>query len=160
MDGEDVYERVAREHPELTGRDRLYAIRELKQQQKAKRRQAAKAGRVCPGCQDQVRPVEKSGPVSLAGWCTLIAIVTLGMSLVAAVHSFSDSTVNSAAIVVLWPVAAARTGFTHPDAFAVLLAFVEVLAVGQAFIKLDERAKRRARCPECNHPMPPTAPAA
>ncbi|RPE44166.1 hypothetical protein EDD90_7396 [Streptomyces sp. Ag109_O5-1] len=155
MDDEDVYERVAREHPELTGRDRLWAIRELKQQQKAERRLAKNAGRECPACHETVKPVEKTGLVTLAAWAFVVALVTLGMSVVAAAHVFADDTVHGAAIIVLWPVAAAETGFVHPHLFAVLVAFVEFLVVGQTLMKLDERAKRNARCPECDHPMPP-----
>lgn len=159
MDDEDVYAKVAREHPELTGRDRLYAIRELKQQQKAERRRAKNAGRECPACHEVVKPVEKTGLVTLSVWAALIALASLGMSIIAAAHTFADSTVHGGAIVVLWPVAAARTGFVHPHLFAVLLAFVVFLAVGWVSSKLDGRAKRNARCPECNHPMPPAAPA-
>lgn len=159
MDGEDVYERVAREHPELTGRERLLAIRELKQQQKAERRRAKNAGWECLACHETVEPVEKSGLVTLSVWAALLALASLVMSVVAGAHTFTDGTVYGGAIIVLWPVAAARTGFVHPDLFAILLAFVVCLAVGWVSGKLGERAKRDARCPECRQPMP-AAPAA
>ncbi|MEU2340068.1 hypothetical protein ABZ608_42185 [Streptomyces sp. NPDC013172] len=157
MDGEDVYERVAREHPELTGRDRLYAIRELKQQQKAKQRLAKKAGRECPACHDEVQPVTPAAFQLLAGCLTLLALAAFAASIVAAVHPFADATVHGGWGIVLWP-ASAVDGWTHPRLLAVLVAFFTLYAASWVLGKANERADRKARCPKCSQPMPPPKP--
>ncbi|MFJ9374436.1 hypothetical protein [Streptomyces sp. NPDC101455] len=153
MDDEDVYERVAREHPELTGRDRMFAIRELKQQKKAQRRQAKSTGRECPACHEAVKP---EGPWALglfAVCLVLLCLVSLAASLVGAVRPFSDTTVHSAWMVVLWP-AAAVDGWTHPRLLAVIVAFLALSAAGWVLGRANERADSKARCPKCSRPMP------
>lgn len=157
MDDEDVYEKVAREHPELTGRDRLWAIRELKQQQKAKQRLAKNAGRECPTCHETVKPDGPYALVLFAVCLVLLALATFVASLVAAGHPFTDATVHGNWMIVLWPVAAVD-GWTHPRPLAVLIAFFALYAAAWALGKANERADSKARCPECNYPMPPPKP--
>ncbi|MFJ1653519.1 hypothetical protein ACIOC2_19440 [Streptomyces sp. NPDC088337] len=103
----------------------------------------------CRHCGQDVKPVVKDGWVSVLMWVVLWALASLAACLVAAMHTFSDATVHGAAGIVLWPVAIARTGWAHPHAFAVLIAFVVFLAVGGAAGKANEAAERNARCPEC-----------
>jgi hypothetical protein len=156
----DAIERVDREHPELKGDDRLRAIKALRQEDKAARRRAKEAdkeaGKECGACHQVVKPVEPSALVSLSVWLVLLVLASLGAALVAAVHTFDGATVHSGWMVVLWPVAAAE-GWTHSKLLAVLLAFLAVVAVAWASAKLDERAKRKARCPKCHHRMTPPA---
>lgn len=153
MDSEDAFERVAREHPELTGRERLLAIRDLKQQQKAREREVKGTGRECPFCRKTVKP---DGPWLLGLFAALLALLevaTLAASLVAAGRPFSDATVHGAWAVVLWPVAAVD-GWTHPRLLAVIVAFLALCAAGWLLGKANARAGSKAACPQCGEPMP------
>lgn len=109
----------------------------------------SKTSEHCRHCGQDVKPVVKDGWVTLLVWLALWALVSFVTSLIAAVHHFADDTVRGAAVVVLWPVAIARTGWAHPQAFAVLLAFVVFLIVGWASGKANEIAEASARCPKC-----------
>ena len=144
----DAVDRVDREHPELTGDDRLQAIRALRQEDREERRRTRSAGQECPACHEMVRPDEPAVLAALSVLVVLLALASLVASVAAAAHTFGDSTVHGGWIVVLWPVAAVD-GWAHSKLLAVLLAFAAAVATAWMSGKLGDRAKRRARCPKC-----------
>lgn len=158
MDDEDAFARIAREHPELTGKDRLRAIRDLKQQQKARSREAKATGRECPSCHETVKPDEPWLLGLFAALLALLEVATLAASLVAAARPFSSATVHGPWVAVLWPVAAVD-GWAHPRLLAVIVAFLALAAAGWLLGKANARAVSRAACPRCGELMPaPGAP--
>lgn len=152
----DAKEQIEREHPELTGNAKLEAIKALREQAAATEKAQKALGVPCPHCGQQVKPVEKSGLVTFTMWLLLLASASLVAAGVAAVHTFTAATVHGGWVVVLWPVAAAR-GWAHPKLLAVIIAFVVTMAVAWVAVRLNERAKRNARCPKCGHRMPAEA---
>ena len=144
----DAVDRVDREHPELTGNDRLRAIRALRQEDREGRRRTKDAGQECPACHEMVQPDEPAALAALSVLVVLLALASLVASVVAAAHTFAESTLHGGWIVVLWPVAAVD-GWAHSKLLAVLLAFAAAVVTAWMSGKLGDRAKRRAHCPKC-----------
>ncbi|MEU8717478.1 hypothetical protein [Streptomyces sp. NPDC048663] len=106
----------------------------------------------CHICDEDVDARKPRVLPALFYWLGVLGLAAVVTSLIAAAHTFADSTVHGPAVVVLWPVAASD-GWTHPKASAFAFAFLAFLAIGKMSDGVDKWAAQNLRCPRCDCPV-------
>lgn len=142
----DAKEQVEREQPELTGNAKLEAIKALRDQAEAERPDAATSDVAhCAHCEQQVKPVEKTGWRNFFAWLTLLQFGAVIAAIVAAFHSYDPASAGGGGIgwLILWPAA------VHPSWLGIVAAIAAFLAGVALAGAAGDRARKSATCPKC-----------
>jgi hypothetical protein len=151
MNLRDAKAQIERDRPELTGTEKLQAIKELRQQTADNQRAAAPTGHettqgvdaFCQNCQQKVKPTVHNGWGKFFTFLALLELVAVVVSVVAVFHRthFGGGAI---ARLVLWP------ELIRPSGVGVVAAVAAFLAVVGVAGNATQRAERASTCPKCH----------